>query len=64
MAKRCGDISVDDESVIEFFYNVGITPAIYLNTSDQHVWNPFTAALAGGDDFADKLVGERYRGND
>jgi carbohydrate-selective porin OprB len=51
-----GDISIDDESGIEVFYNVGITPAIYLNTSYQHVWNPFTAALAGGDDSADILM--------
>ena len=51
-----GDISIDDESVIEVFYNVGITPAVYLNTSYQHVWNPFTAALAGGADSADILI--------
>jgi len=51
-----GDISIDDESVIEVFYDVGITPAISLNTSYQHVWNPFAAALAGGDDSADILM--------
>jgi carbohydrate-selective porin OprB len=51
-----GDISIDDESAIEAFYNVRITPAVDLNTSYQHVWNPFTAALAGGDDSADILM--------
>ncbi len=51
-----GDISVDDESVIEVFYNASIIPAMYLNSSYQYISNPFTAALAGGEDSADILM--------
>ncbi len=48
-----GDIAVDDESGIEAFYNLSITPALSLIASYQHVWNPFTAELAGGEDSVD-----------
>ena len=51
-----GDIAVDDESGIEAFYNLSITPALSLIVSYQHVWNPFTAELAGGEDSADVLM--------
>lgn len=51
-----GSISTNNESGIELFYNVGITPAINLNFSYQHVWDPFVAALTDGDDSADILM--------
>ncbi len=51
-----GDISVGDEYGLEIFYDIAITPAGSLNISYQHVWNPFQAALADGEDSADILM--------
>lgn len=51
-----GDISVGDEYGVEVFYDIAVTPAVSLNISYQHVWNPFQATLAGGEDNADILT--------
>lgn len=51
-----GAISAGDEHGVEVFYDIAITPAISLNISYQHVWNPFQAALASDRDSADILM--------
>src|SRR5262249_49813802 len=48
--------AVKNESGIETFYNFAITPAINLNASYQHVWNPLTASLAVQKDYADLFM--------
>jgi len=37
--------SATDEQGIEVFYDFAITPAVRLNVSYQHIWNPLTAKV-------------------
>lgn len=48
-----GDISIDDEYGLEAFYNLALTPAVSVNLSYQHVFNPFEAELLSDGDDAD-----------
>ena len=40
-----GTASAADERGIELFYDLAITPAVRLNASYQHIWNPLTAKV-------------------
>jgi len=40
-----GMSSATDEQGIEVFYDFAITPAVRLNVSYQHIWNPLTAKV-------------------
>ena len=40
-----GTASAEDERSVELFYDFAITPAVRLNVSYQHVWNPLIAKV-------------------
>jgi hypothetical protein len=48
-----GKTTVHDESGMEVFYNLAITPAMRLIPSYQHIWHPLAAEVAEGRDGAD-----------
>ena len=37
-----GTAKLSDESGVEVFYDLAITPAVRLIPSYQHIWNPFS----------------------
>jgi porin len=41
-----GTASAADERGVELFYDLAITPAVRLNVSYQHIWNPLIAKVA------------------
>ena len=40
-----GTSSAADKRGVELFYDFAITPAVRLNVSYQHVWNPLIAKV-------------------
>jgi porin len=40
-----GTSSAADERGVELFYDFAITPAVRLNVSYQHIWNPLVAQV-------------------
>src|SRR5262245_36424047 len=38
-----GTAKLSDESGVEVFYDLAVTPAVRLIPSYQHIWNPFSA---------------------
>lgn len=50
-----GQSAVHDESGMEVFYNLAITPAVRLIPSYQHIWHPLAAEVAEGRESADIL---------
>ncbi|WP_426425575.1 carbohydrate porin [Bradyrhizobium genosp. A] len=48
-----GAASAHDESGLEVFYDVAITPAVRLIPSYQHIWHPLSAEVATGHQSAD-----------
>jgi carbohydrate-selective porin OprB len=48
-----GNAVANDESGMEVFYNLAITPAVRLIPSYQHIWHPLAAEVAEGQDGAD-----------
>jgi porin len=40
-----GTSSAADERGVELFYDFAITPAVRLNVSYQHIWNPLIAKV-------------------
>ena len=47
-----GTSSAADERGVELFYDLAITPAVRLNVSYQHVWNPLIAKVTENQDNA------------
>ncbi len=43
-----GEAVANDESGMELFYNLAITPAVRLIPSYQHIWHPLAAEVAEG----------------
>ena len=48
-----GTAKLSDESGVEVFYDLAVTPAVKLIPSYQHVWNPFSAQVVTDQDHAD-----------
>jgi hypothetical protein len=49
-------MSVRNENGLEVFYNFAITPAINVNASYQHMWNPLVASVAVQENHADLFM--------
>jgi porin len=45
-----GTAKLSDESGVEVFYDLAITPAVRLIPSYQHIWNPFSAQVVTDQD--------------
>jgi len=52
-ASTAGTAKLSDESGVEVFYDLAITPAVRLIPSYQHIWNPFSAQVVTDQDHAD-----------
>jgi porin len=48
-----GTAKLSDESGVEVFYDLAITPAVRIIPSYQHIWNPFSAQVVTDQDHAD-----------
>jgi porin len=48
-----GTAKLSDESGVEVFYDLALTPAVRLIPSYQHIWNPFAAQVVTDQDHAD-----------
>jgi porin len=48
--------TVRNENGMEIFYNFGITPAINVNASYQHMWHPFVADVTAKQNHADLFM--------
>jgi len=51
-----GTAKLSDESGVEVFYDLAITPAVRLIPSYQHIWNPFSAQVVTDQDHADVFL--------
>ena len=49
-------MKLSDESGVEVFYDLAITPAVRLIPSYQHIWNPFSAQVVTDQDHADVFL--------
>jgi porin len=56
IAQLTGDTTVKSENGIEIFYDFAITPAINVNASYQHIWNPLVADVTVNQDHADLFL--------
>lgn len=52
-----GTSEIKDEKGMELFYDFAITPAVRLNASYQHIWNPFSAQVAAKENSTDVFLG-------
>ena len=48
--------TVKNENGIEIFYDFAITPAINVNASYQHIWNPLFASVSANQNHADLFL--------
>ena len=51
-----GTSSAADEQGVELFYDFAITPAVQLNVSYQHIWNPLIAKVAQDQNHANVVL--------
>jgi hypothetical protein len=51
-----GTSSAADKRGVELFYDFAITPAVRLNVSYQHVWNPLIAKVTENQNCGDSTV--------
>src|SRR5262245_38380870 len=54
--RQLTNTTVKSENGIEIFYNFAITPAISVNASYQHIWNPLTASVTVSQNHADLFL--------
>jgi hypothetical protein len=54
--RQLTNTTVKSENGIEIFYNFAITPAISVNASYQHIWNPLSASVTVNQNHADLFL--------